>query len=192
MSRALYHLSYLAVGHLGVEPSDTALSGRPLHQAGSWPAEDGGVEPHGPGGPPRAFKARCRAGGASSRAESGGHDPQRLRARSLSKRRPPLAGSLSMAQTIRVPAHSGPDRMVRVGGAPPPAEDGDPDSQRLAGAHAVSSRGRPPAGSSPMAESGGHDPHGLVAARRLATGPGRLAGSLSVVPVRFERTLSRT
>jgi hypothetical protein len=35
MSRALYLLSYLAVGHRGVGPRTTALSGRPLHRLGS-------------------------------------------------------------------------------------------------------------------------------------------------------------
>lgn len=33
------------VGHLGVEPSATALSGRPLRPAGSWPADGGGPDP---------------------------------------------------------------------------------------------------------------------------------------------------
>ena len=35
----------LLVGHLGVEPSATALSERPLRPAGSWPADGGGPGP---------------------------------------------------------------------------------------------------------------------------------------------------
>ena len=42
-------LSYLAmVGHRGIEPRDTCVSGRPLRPAGSWPADAAGVEPARP------------------------------------------------------------------------------------------------------------------------------------------------
>jgi hypothetical protein len=44
---ALSPLSYRPVGHRGVEPRHTRLSDGPRRPAGSWPAEDGGVEPHG-------------------------------------------------------------------------------------------------------------------------------------------------
>ena len=77
------------VGHLGVEPSATALSGRPLRPAGSWPAEDGGVEPRGTvtatgfqGPLPR------RRHIFHSCEESGGLEPQRCYAHPHSKRRP--------------------------------------------------------------------------------------------------------
>lgn len=33
------------VGHRGIEPRDTCVSGRPLQPAGSWPADAAGVEP---------------------------------------------------------------------------------------------------------------------------------------------------
>lgn len=66
---------YAPVGHLGVEPSATALSGRPLRPAGSWPAEGGGVEPRAPCGTPLAFKASCRAGGAPSKRKTEDPNP---------------------------------------------------------------------------------------------------------------------
>ena len=36
------------VGHRGIEPRDTCVSGRPLRPAGSWPADAAGVEPARP------------------------------------------------------------------------------------------------------------------------------------------------
>jgi len=54
--------------------------------------------------PLRVFKARCRTGGASSRAESGSHDLQRLRAQPISNRRQfPDWFTLQVAHAIRVP-----------------------------------------------------------------------------------------
>ena len=44
------------VGHRGIEPRDTCVSGRPLQPAGSWPADAAGVEPA------RPRLARVRAG----------------------------------------------------------------------------------------------------------------------------------
>src|SRR5215470_11476477 len=35
------------VGHRGIEPRNTCVSGRSLRPAGSWPAEGGGVDPPG-------------------------------------------------------------------------------------------------------------------------------------------------
>ena len=51
-------------------------------------AEGEGVEPRDLIRPPRVFKARCRADGAPSRAESGELESQRLRAHPRSKRSP--------------------------------------------------------------------------------------------------------
>src|SRR5580693_3881557 len=112
---------YAPVGHLGVEPSYTALSERPLRPDGPWPMnlarrrggcyalpvpgeEDGGVEPHGVtrregSGPAAAPAAHL------PRAESGGHDPQRQDADPPSKRSRSLIGSLSISTVpgIRTP-----------------------------------------------------------------------------------------
>lgn len=77
------------------------------------------------------FKASCRAGGAPSREEGGGHDPQRLYAQPLSKRSPPPGGF-----TLHVGSRAGVNRREM-------AEDGEIESQRFR-AHPVSGRGQPP------------------------------------------------
>jgi hypothetical protein len=79
---------YAPVGHLGVEPSYTALSERPLRPDGSWPLR-GRWRCRAPRCyPSRGFKPRCGAGRASSMEESDGLEPLRSRAHSPSKRRP--------------------------------------------------------------------------------------------------------
>lgn len=124
------------VGHLGVEPSDTALSGRPLRPAGSWPRK---TEVSIPAAfrPPRVFKTRCRAGGASSKEESGrgerqeesgGPDPQRSPAHPFSGRGlPPGRFTLHGVQFRRLGCELQPAEPEENGGddphglRPPPA-----------------------------------------------------------------------
>src|SRR5215471_20915585 len=86
------------VGHRGIEPRNTCVSGRPLRPAGSWPAEGGGVDPPGV-----TLRGLSRPGAAPAAhlpgAESGGPDPHRLATASRFRngaRHP--AGSLSMAE----------------------------------------------------------------------------------------------
>lgn len=76
---------YAPVGDQGVEPCTTALSERPLHRLSRRQRK---TEVSSPAAlrPPRVFRARCRAGGASSREESGGTDPQRSPAHPFSGR----------------------------------------------------------------------------------------------------------
>lgn len=69
--------------------------------------------------PARVFKARCRVGGAPSKEESGGLEPQRVSADPPSKRSPRLAGSLS---TSTLPPDANGREM---------AADGADDAQRL-------------------------------------------------------------
>jgi hypothetical protein len=51
------------VGHRGIEPRNTALSGRPRRPAGSWPAESGGADP---GHPPYEGGAAAVRGGKAA------------------------------------------------------------------------------------------------------------------------------
>jgi hypothetical protein len=84
-----------------------------------------------PRGPSRVFKARCRAGGAPSRAESGELESQRSRAHPRSKRSP---------QPWRVHSPSSSPAGVNRPGM---EEDGRLERQRLR-AHPLSKRGPPP------------------------------------------------
>ena len=147
------------VGHLGVEPSATALSGRPLRPAGSWPAEDGGVEPRGLG-PPQAFRARCRAGGASS-------IPARRAADSNRNAVTPIR--------IRNGARN-PGGFTLHKGSPPgvngPRKQRTENSNLTPQGHPVSNRGQPP-GWFILHEQKAADSNGTVLpAHPLATEPG--------------------
>jgi hypothetical protein len=67
---------YSPVGSAGLEPAASRLSDERSYPVSYEPAEDGGVDPHGLW-PPQAFKARCRAGGASSILERRAADSNR-------------------------------------------------------------------------------------------------------------------
>jgi hypothetical protein len=59
------------VGHRGIEPRDTALSGRPRRPAGWWPAESGALEAHARRRALVSSKARPLAGSLSSVPDPG-------------------------------------------------------------------------------------------------------------------------
>ena len=46
------------VGHRGIEPRDTCVSGRPRRPAGSWPADGGGPDPQRPPALPGSSRSR--------------------------------------------------------------------------------------------------------------------------------------
>jgi hypothetical protein len=46
------------VGHRGIEPRDTCVSGRPRRPAGSWPADGGGPDPSARAPLPRSSRSR--------------------------------------------------------------------------------------------------------------------------------------
>lgn len=160
------------VGHLGVEPSDTALSGRPLRPAGSWPRK---TEVSSPAAfrPPRVFKTRCRAGGASSKEESGTGE---RRSRPAAVTRPPVfgtgachpAGSLSTVCSSAVwdASSSRRNRRKMV------------ETIHMArGHHPLSKRGPPPGDFIFQARKAGDSNATVLPAHRLAGEPG--------TPVRF-------
>src|SRR5215470_15096640 len=136
------------VGHRGIEPRNTCVSGRPLRPAGSWPAEGGGVDPLGV-----TLRGLSRPGAAPaahlSGAESGGPGPHRLATASRFRngaRHP--AGSLSMAEDGVLETH--PRRATRFPGgdrtlaaSSSMAESGELESHGVTRA-LVSSEARPP------------------------------------------------
>ena len=84
------------VGHRGIEPRDTCVSGRPRRPAGSWPADGGGPDPQ-----------RSRALPGSSRSRSPGRFTIReRRAEVLSptaSRRPPVFEREPAARQVHSP-----------------------------------------------------------------------------------------
>jgi hypothetical protein len=64
---------YAPVGHLGVEPSDTALSEQPRRPAGSWPSRRTAV-PARSGHPPSRFRGGARNPGGFVLHECAGRD----------------------------------------------------------------------------------------------------------------------
>lgn len=99
------------VGSAGLEPATSRVSGERSHPVSYEPAEDGGVEPHGPfdrhelSGPvaapaahlPGKIRFPVNPVSGESGEESGGHDPQRLaRPAAFGAAPTTLAGSLSM------------------------------------------------------------------------------------------------
>jgi hypothetical protein len=91
------------------DPAATCLSGRPLHRLGSGQQRKVEVPTPAAWRPPRAFKARSRAGGTPSVEESRELESQRSRARPLSKRHPP-PGRFTLhggGRRTRIPAPSG-------------------------------------------------------------------------------------
>jgi hypothetical protein len=120
------------VGHPGIEPGDyRCIRAAP---STSWAVPEVRkmeVSSLAAVKPPRAFKARCRAGGAPSIEESGGPDPQRVRPAAFEAAPAALAGSLSISA-------------LRPGvNRPEMEEDGRLERQRLH-ARPVSGRGQPP------------------------------------------------
>jgi hypothetical protein len=100
------------VGHRGIEPRDTCVSGRPRRPAGSWPADGGGPDPQ-----------RSRALPGSSRSRSPGRFAIReRRAEVLSptaSRRPPF--SKRSLPPGRFTLHGGRRWTRSTGPSPPPA-----------------------------------------------------------------------
>jgi hypothetical protein len=123
---------YAPVGRLGVEPSDTALSGRPRRPAGSRPMRGRWRCRASRCYPSRGFRPRCGAGRASSMAESGGNDPQRANADPLSKRSPRPGGFTLHANSPARCEQTG-DGRGRSARCPAPCD-----------AHTLSKRSRPP------------------------------------------------
>jgi hypothetical protein len=84
------------VGHRGIEPRDTCVSGRPRRPAGSWPADGGGPDPQ-----------RSRALPGSSRSRPPGRFAIReRRAEVLSptaSRRPPVFETEPAARQVHSP-----------------------------------------------------------------------------------------
>ena len=148
--RSLSPFSYRPVGHQGVEPCATALSERPLHRLGSgqWKTE---VSSPAASRPPQVFKTRCRAGGASSRAEDGGPDPLRLPAHPISNRGPP-------PRRLHLPRLS---RPMRADGRWRRTENSNPSA--FAPGRFPSSASTL-AGSSSRAEGGAVEAHGVIRA----------------------------
>jgi hypothetical protein len=83
---------YAPVGHLGVEPSYTALSERPLRPDGPWPMNlarrRGGRYAHGHGDRHGCSKPTAAPAVHLPREESDGLEPSRSSAHPLSGRRP--------------------------------------------------------------------------------------------------------
>src|SRR6185437_6823454 len=143
------------VGHRGIEPRDTCVSGRPRRPAGSWPADGGGPDPQ-----------RSRALPGSSRSRPPGRFAIReRRAEVLSptaSRRPPVFETEPAAWQVHSPWRKTVDTIHRA----------FTPTRFPAGDHHL-------VVSSPSEESGRLERHG-VTAHPLATEPGTLAGSPSM------------
>jgi hypothetical protein len=106
MNRALCQLSYLAiVGHRGIEPRNTCVSGRPLRPAGSWPAEAERVERS------RPRLARVQAGcsrqsASASRAERARVELARPKLNCFRGRSRRRSGCLSIVEEGVLETHS--------------------------------------------------------------------------------------
>jgi hypothetical protein len=143
------------VGHRGIEPRDTCVSGRPRRPAGSWPADGGGPDPQ-----------RSRALPGSSRSRPPGRFAIReRRAEVLSptaSRRPPVFETEPAARQVHSPWRKTVDTIHR---AFTPARFPDGDH------HLVVHLPRRRAGDSNAT---------VLPAHPLATEPGTLAGSPSM------------
>jgi hypothetical protein len=175
-------LSYLAmVGHRGIEPRDTCVSGRPLRPVGSWPADAAGVEPA------RPRLARVQAG---FRHQIGLRTHERRGRESNSQGRSSTAfGAGPVADRVASPwRRTEYSKPTRKGATRFPGGD-----RTLTASSSVDRTGVEPAyarwGSSPctarIAESGELESHGVT--RALVSSEARpLAGSLSVPFPGFE------
>jgi hypothetical protein len=84
------------VGHRGIEPRDTCVSGRPRRPAGSWPADGGGPDP----------SARAPLPGSSRSRPPGRFAIRERRAEVLSptaSRRPPVFETEPAARQVHSP-----------------------------------------------------------------------------------------
>jgi hypothetical protein len=141
----------------------------PVDRLGRGHREEGeGVEPHDREGPSRVFKARCRAGGAPSIEERGGPDPHRCHGHPLSGRCPPPGGfSFHVDSPARYEeAGHGRGRRNRISRCyPPPSFRPGPAAWLV----------HPP-------RKAGYSKATVSPAHPLATEPGTLAGSPSMLP----------
>ncbi len=105
------------VGHRGIEPRDTCVSGRPRRPAGSWPADGGGPDPQ-----------RSRALPGSSRSRPPGRFAIReRRAEVLSptaSRRPPVFETEPAARQVHSPWRKAVDTIHRAFRPPPAFQTG--------------------------------------------------------------------
>ena len=152
------------VGHRGIEPRDTCVSGRPRRPAGSWPADGGGPDPQ-----------RSRALPGSSRSRTPGRFAIReRRAEVLSptaSRRPPVFGTVPAARQVHSPWRKAVDTIHRAFRPPPAFQTGTTTwwfhlPRRRAGDSNAT----------------------VLPAHPLATEPGTLAGSPSMSGGRDRRT----
>ena len=84
------------VGHRGIEPRDTCVSGRPRRPAGSWPADGGGPDP----------QRSCALPGSSRSRPPGRFAIRERRAEVLSptaSRRPPVFETEPAARQVHSP-----------------------------------------------------------------------------------------
>ncbi len=153
----------LLVGHLGVEPSATALSERPLRPAGSWPADGGGP------GPSASAPFRVQAGGCHPAASPSRCGRRRTRPPAVARSPDFESGTASMA----VSSSTDLPRCERAGGC------GGWRSRLPApcGAHPLSKRSRPPGRFILQARKAGDLNARVSPPHPLATEPG--------APVRF-------
>ena len=143
------------VGHRGIEPRDTCVSGRPRRPAGSWPADGGGPDPQ-----------RSRALPGSSRSRPPGRFAIReRRAEVLSptaSRRPPVFETEPAAWQVHSPWRKTVDTIHRA----------FTPTRFPAGDHRL-------VVSSPRRRAGDSNAT-VLPAHPLATEPGTLAGSPSM------------
>jgi hypothetical protein len=140
---------YAPVGDQGVEPCATALSERPLHRL-SRRQRKTEVSSLAILRPPRVFRTRCRAGGASSRGER--------RSRPAAVTRPPVFGTGPAARQVHSPCRI--SRPMRASG------DGGGRSSRNSPRRAsrFPSGDRTLAASSSVEEGGRFERHGVTRA----------------------------
>lgn len=161
----------LLVGHLGVEPSATALSGRPLRPAGSWPVDGGGPDPQ-----------RVRAlPGSSRRLPPGSFAIQVRNMEDPTPRGFPLT-RLRIGDRLHggFMFHGPPARCERAGGC-----GGRSNRNSPLRASRVPDGDRTLAASSPKRKAGDSNAT-VLPAHRLAGEPGTPAGSPSVPNRGFE------